>query len=50
MDVTKTDLVEFLCNEKKMCLLAYVIDTFGKQNKLNTSMLGWEIKKHYTDD
>lgn len=36
MDV-KTDFVDYLCNEKKMCLLAYVTDIFGE---LNASMQG----------
>ena len=34
----KKDLVYFLCNEKEMCLLAYVTDIFGKLNELNSSM------------
>ena len=38
MDVKKTDFVDFLCDQQKMCLLAYVTDIFGKLNKLNTSM------------
>ena len=35
-----TDLLDFLCNEKKMCLLAYITDIFGKLNELNASMQG----------
>jgi hypothetical protein len=38
MDVKKTDLVDFLFNEKIMCLLAYVTDIFGKLN--DASMQG----------
>lgn len=40
MDVKKTDFVDFLCDQQKMCLLAYVTDIFGKLNELNTSMQG----------
>ena len=41
MDVKKnTDLVDFLCHEKKMCVLAYVTGIFGKLNELNASMPG----------
>lgn len=32
--------MDFLCDQQKMCLLAYATDIFGKLNELNTSMQG----------
>lgn len=40
MDVKKNDFVDFLCDQQKMCLLAYATDIFRKLNELNTSMQG----------
>ncbi|KAJ3588490.1 hypothetical protein NHX12_012082 [Muraenolepis orangiensis] len=39
-DVKKPELVDFLCDQNKMCLLAYITDIFGKLNDLNMSMQG----------
>lgn len=38
--ILSTFCVNFLCDQQKMCLLAYVTDIFGILNKLNTSMQG----------
>uniref|UniRef100_H3B3H2 Uncharacterized protein n=1 Tax=Latimeria chalumnae TaxID=7897 RepID=H3B3H2_LATCH len=39
-DWKKTEFVDFLCDEQKMCLLAYLTDIFKKLNKQNASLQG----------
>lgn len=50
MDGTKSGFADFLCDQRKMCRLAYVTGIFGKVNEWNTGLQGKNTHIHQLSD